>query len=146
MSDLREIVARANYNKKPLYIGLNEVTWDELNNSKLNPNFKARLSEELEDADAILSALRAEGALVGSKLAAEIGNAFTGFPKCHMFVRYKSDGLGEPHDEGSYYAIKIQDKGPSINFGMTELALELFANEALSRIEADRATNTQEGE
>ena len=93
-----------------------------------------------------LSALRAEGALVGSKLAAEIGNAFTGFPKCHMFVRYKSDGLGEPHDEGSYYAIKIQDKGPSINFGMTELALELFANEALSRIEADRATNTQEGE
>ena len=96
--------------------------------------------------DEILSALRAERALVGSKLAAEIGNAFTGFPKCHMFVCYKSDGMGEPHDEGSYYAIKIQDKGSSINFGMTELALELFANEALSRIEADRATNTQEGE
>ncbi len=125
-----------------------EPTPDQLPMDQLGPataDWNDNKSTYLLYADAALSALRDAGALVESKLAADIGNAFMGFPKCHMFVRYKSNGMGEPNDEGSYYAIKLQDKGPSINFGMTELGLELFANDALSKIEAARATTQGEG-
>lgn len=77
------------------------------------------------NAEGILSLARK--ALDQKPLAAEIGKSFSGFPKCHAWVRYRSDGMAQPSKTGPYLAIKVQpEHGMSINFGISDGALELF--------------------